>query len=76
MERHEHVVASKKHIFFNNFLGGVAWGIGATIGATIIVAVLTFILREINLIPFVGDFVTNIAERVLQNLHSTPYLLK
>ena len=77
MEKHEHAhAASKKRIFLNNFLGGIAWGLGATIGVTIIVAIITYALRVINLIPFLGNIATQVTAIVLQNLQSTPYLLK
>jgi hypothetical protein len=67
MERHEEIHKSRKHIFLNNFLGGIAWGLGATVGVSIFFAVLAFILSKINLIPYVGEFVSNIATYVLAN---------
>lgn len=67
MEKHEEIHKSKKQIFFNNFLGGIAWGIGATIGVSIFFAVLAFILSKINLIPIIGNFITGVMSYVLQN---------
>lgn len=67
MEKHEEIHKSKKQIFFNNFLGGVAWGLGATVGVSIFFAVLAFILSKINLIPIIGNFITGIIKYVLQN---------
>jgi hypothetical protein len=67
MERHEEIHKSRKHIFFNNFLGGIAWGLGATVGVSIFLAIVAFILSKINLIPYVGEFVSNIASYVLKD---------
>lgn len=51
----------------NNFLGGIAWGIGATIGVSIILAVMAFLVKLVDPVPVVGDFVTNVYEYVMQN---------
>lgn len=67
MEKHEQVYRSKKEIFFNNFLGGVAWGLGATFGVSIFFAIIAFILSRINLVPFIGNFITGVVKYVLQN---------
>lgn len=56
-----------KTIVINNFLGGVAWGIGSTLGLAIILAILGFIAKEINVIPFVGEFVTQITRYVVSH---------
>lgn len=56
-----------KKIIFNNFLGGIAWTLGVTTGATIIVALLSYILGKINLVPIVGTFVLGVIEFVQQN---------
>lgn len=67
MEKYESVKRSFKDIIFNNFVGGIAWGLGATVGVSIIIAVLSLILRNINLVPFIGNFVSQITNYVLQN---------
>lgn len=67
MENHEHIHKTKKEIFFNNFLGGIAWGLGATVGVSIFFAVLAFLVSKINLIPVVGNFVTGVIGYILQN---------
>jgi hypothetical protein len=54
-------------IIRNNIIGGVSWGLGATIGVAIILTVLSLILRQINLIPVVGTFVSDIVNFVSQN---------
>lgn len=66
-EKHEHVRKGLKQILINNFIGGIAWGLGATVGGTIILALLGYLLSRINLVPIVGVFATQITDFVLQN---------
>jgi len=66
MDRHEQVKTSHKQIFFYNFIGGIAWALGATIGLALIVAILTLILKNVNFIPIVGDFVAKTIQFVLE----------
>ena len=58
-EKYEQVTRSRKKIFINNFIGGIAWGIGATFGLAVFLAVSGFIIGKINLIPVVGTFVSD-----------------
>jgi len=73
VEKYERVKRHLKDIILNNFLGGIAWGLGATVGVSIIIAILSLILRNINLVPFVGDFVSQVTNYILQN---NPQLIK
>lgn len=73
MQPHEAIHKNRKEIIINNFIGGVAWGLGATVGLSIVIAILGIILSKINLIPIVGEFVSQITTFVLQN---NPHLLK
>jgi hypothetical protein len=59
MEKYEQIKESHKRIFFNNFIGGIAWALGATIGLALIVGILTLILKNVNVIPFVGSFIAD-----------------
>ena len=72
-DKHEHVNRPRKHIFLNNFLGGLAWGLGATIGLSLIVFVLGLLAKYVDLVPLVGDFVARVIEFILQN---EPQLVK
>lgn len=67
MEKYEQVKAKKRVILFNNFLGGIAWGVGATLGFSIVLAFITFFVRLLNPVPIVGDFVTNVYNYVEEN---------
>lgn len=66
MERYEQVKNSRKNIVLNNFIGGLAWAVGATIGLAFIITILGLVLKNINLIPFVGNFVGDVINFVLQ----------
>jgi hypothetical protein len=74
MEPDEAVYKKRRHqIFIDNFLGGLAWALGATVGLAIIVTLLGFILKNINLVPFVGSFVTDVINFVISK---NPQLLQ
>ena len=63
-ERVEHPL---KRILINNFLGGISWGLGVTVGLAVVLTIFGFIFRQINLIPIVGEFLTDIVSYVMQN---------
>ena len=65
MEQHENLHRNKKEIIINNFIGGLAWAVGATVGLAIIVAILGLILQNINLVPFVGNFIADIINFII-----------
>lgn len=67
MQPHEGVERSRKQIMINNFIGGITWAIGVFVGSTIVVAILVFVFSKVNLIPVVGNFVTQVTKNVLQN---------
>ena len=66
MEKNEQTSRSRKQIFVNNFLGGIAWALGVTVGLALIITILTLILKNVNLIPVVGNFVADIIKFVIQ----------
>ncbi|MCL5435273.1 MAG: DUF5665 domain-containing protein [Patescibacteria group bacterium] len=65
MERYEQVEKKRRTIFIDNFIGGIAWALGATVGLAIIIGLLTIILKNTNLIPFVGNFVAGVIQFVI-----------
>lgn len=68
MEKYEKVNrTNKKEIIINNFIGGIAWGLGVTVGLSIIFGILSFILNQINLIPVIGTFVSQIIDFISNN---------
>ena len=52
-------------ILLNNFIGGVAWGLGATVGLAMFFAVLTLVANNMNFVPVVGSFVSDIINFIL-----------
>jgi len=67
MEPIERINRSLKRMLLNNFLGGIAWGLGATVGLSVFVAILTLILKQINLVPIVGEFLSKVIEYMMHN---------
>ncbi len=68
----EHIYRSRKQIITNNFLGGIAWGVGVTIGLTLFFGILAFISTHINFVPIVGDFVSGVINYILTNGNNFP----
>ncbi len=68
----EHIYRSRKQIITNNFLGGIAWGIGVTIGLSIFLAAIAFISSHIDFIPIVGEFVAGVLNYVLTSSNQLP----
>jgi hypothetical protein len=64
-EKNELVFRGKRQMMLNNFLGGLAWALGATIGLSLIIGVLSLIAKQVDLIPIVGSFVSEIIDYVL-----------
>lgn len=52
-------------IIMNNFIGGVAWAIGATVGLAIFFYLLGVIAQNINLVPIVGSFASDVIDFIL-----------
>ncbi len=56
-------------MLYQNFLGGIAWGLGATVGLAIVIAILTLIIRQAGGLPL-GEWFANIVESSVQELES------
>lgn len=66
MDKHDNVTKSRETIFVNNFIGGIAWGLGATVGLAVLLIALGVIMSKVNLVPYVGNFVSDVSKEVLQ----------
>lgn len=66
-QKYEQIYNKRSTIFVNNFIGGIAWGLGATFGVSILIAILGFVASQANLVPIVGSFVSDIINFVLQD---------
>lgn len=73
MQPYEKIPGKVKQTIVNNFIGGIAWGVGVSVGLSLIIPIFGIIFSKINLIPVVGDFVSQITSFVLQN---NPHLVK
>ena len=60
MEQTEKVHRSLKQMLFHNFLGGIAWGLGVTVGLSLLLAFVALVIKEINLVPIVGQFMSDV----------------
>ncbi len=64
-QKHELVHRGKKEIFFNNIIGGIGWSFGAILGTALLIGILSILARNINLVPVIGDFISNILDYIL-----------
>ena len=51
---------SRWKILFDNFLGGLAWGLGSFIGLAILAVIAGFVISKINLVPIIGTWIAQI----------------
>lgn len=51
---------SKGEIIANNMLGGIFWGIGSVVGIALFLATISLISQYVDLIPFIGNFISDI----------------
>lgn len=53
-----------KRILRNNFLGGLARGLGLAVGFTLLGAFVLYLLQQsfLNNLPLIGDFIADIVE--------------
>ncbi len=68
----EHIYRGRKQIIVNNFLGGIAWGIGVTIGLALFFGILAFISTHIDFVPIVGEFISNVIDYILRSGNNFP----
>ena len=63
-------VDNRKRMFWSNFLGGVARGVGMAVGFTILGAVLILILQDLakHNLPLIGDVLAQIVSVVQKRL--------
>lgn len=52
-------------IIMNNFIGGIAWAVGATVGLALFFYLLGLLAKNINLVPIVGSFASEVIDFIL-----------
>jgi hypothetical protein len=61
---YERVRLPLRKLLFNNFVGGVVWGVGSVIGATVVVALIGYLIATFEEIPFIGEVVAIIQREI------------
>lgn len=61
---HTRIHISTWRMVLNNFLGGLFWGLGTVIGATLVVGLVIIILGQLNSVPIIGDFFSDILQSI------------
>ena len=62
----EKIYKSRKNIFIDNFVGGIAWGLGASVGLAILLAVVGYIISRIDWVPFFGKVMSEASRQVVE----------
>ncbi len=60
----ERVFLPLKKVVLFNFMGGMAWGLGAFLGATILVGILIIIFDMLGGVPLIGNLIENVFHQV------------
>lgn len=53
------IYKTRKQLLIDNFVAGIAWGLGSGIGATLVLATLGFVLSQSQELPFIGQIIQN-----------------
>ncbi len=67
MEPHEKVYRGRKAIIFNNFIAGIAWAIGVTVGFALIIGLFSFVLKNVNFVPYIGGFISDVIKLIIKS---------
>lgn len=60
MQKQQRVYQSRQKLLIDNFLGGIAWGLGLTVGLSLVLTILGFIISQIDFIPVFGKLFSEI----------------
>lgn len=59
---------STMQLMLFNFMRGLAFGLGSVLGATVLVSVLVYFLSQINFIPIIGDWATEVLRIITEQV--------
>lgn len=62
---------SRHEIMVNNFIGGLTWSIGAFIGIALLSVIVGLIISKINLVPVIGNWLSDILKVATHNLQNS-----
>lgn len=62
------MVDNPKKFVFLHFVAGMASGLGGAVGATVILALIFFVISKLQVVPVLGNFITEIIKVVEENL--------
>ena len=46
------------------FMRGLAFGLGSVMGATVLVSIFVYFLSQLEIIPYIGDYMTRILNQI------------
>lgn len=55
---------SLKALLFFQFLRGLAFGLGSVLGATVLVSVVALMLRQVEVVPILGEYARQIIDEI------------
>lgn len=67
-ERYLQMVDNLKKYLLYHFLGGLASGLGGVVGASLVFALIVFTVSKLQVVPVIGNFVTEVIKVVEENL--------
>ena len=62
------VQVNQKRALVNSFVAGMLFGVGSAVGATFVFGLIIFMLSQLNTVPFIGQYISNI----IDYLQATP----
>ena len=60
MEPVKEVYRPLRKMLRDNFLGGIAWGLGITVGMGVLVAILSLVISRIDFVPIIGQLLKDL----------------
>ncbi len=53
-----------RHLLWRSFLQGIASGLGRAVGATVVLALLVWLLGQLEVVPVLGAWIVRLAETI------------
>ena len=58
------VQVNQRRALLNSFTSGMLFGVGSAVGATFVFGLLIFVLGQLDTVPFVGRYISNIIDYI------------